>query len=160
MNYWHIDEDTVVLSENLISEIADAIEAHLDNIDIDDIDVDTERSSYEGESDIEVPGHPELYITADWEAEYWYRVWTETWYDPYCTPTFSEGEVERVWCGTVCIDHEEFVIANAEELQQRIADIVYCREMAAYDRAVETRKAREEARKAKHQAVWKTQTNS
>lgn len=148
--------DIAKLSEEDILAITDAISDHLNDISLDDIEVEEDASSYSCE-DEEVEVFPGIMAYVSWSADYWYREWTETWYDPYCTPSFSEGEVEWVWCENVDLCHEEYDIENVEEISKQICDAVYNRQKAIYDSYMAKKKAARERELAAQRARYEAQ---
>lgn len=148
--------DIARLSEDDILAITEAISDYLEDIGLDDIEIDEDCSSYSCEGD-EVEVFPGIMAYVSWSADYWYKEWTETWYGPYCTPSFSEGEVELVWCENVDLCHEEYDIENVEEISKQICDAVYNRQKKIYDHYIARKKAAQEKKLAEQRARYEAQ---
>lgn len=149
------DQGIAVLSEEEIQAIINEVHEYLSGISLNDIEPDTESSSYSRDEDeLEIKSVPGLMVYVDWTADYWYKCWTEYWTDPVCYPEFSDGEVEDVWCNGIELLHDEFEIENCEEINKRICDAVYDKAKAAYDERMARKRAARERRLAEQKARY------
>lgn len=152
-----IEEEKVYLTEEEITAITDAVQEHLDSIGLDDIEIDEYEESgtyYAEEDELDLSKIGEgLSCYLDWHCDWWFRSWTEYWTDPYCTPSFSEGDIDWMWLDKVGLYHDEYEeFANQEEIEKRIFDAIYGKQKEVWDKYIERRKAIRAKKEAERKA--------
>lgn len=156
-----VEDEIIYLSEEDINAIIGEINTRLGSITIDDIEVDNERGTYYVEDEeVEISAIEGLMAYVNYDVDYWYREWTETWYDPYCTPSFSEGGINDVWCGVIELVHDEYEINDAEAIAKRIQDTIYAQEKSVYDARIERKRLARERKLAKERELREARKQS
>lgn len=115
------NEKHYILTDEQKSEIIEKVSSYIEK-EFTEMDIECEDDEYtEEERDcdsIEVDG---LYIYFIYSIGCRYREWTETWYDPYCTPSFCERDMESASILSIDIEDEEDGLTVASDV---IAEIL------------------------------------
>ena len=122
-------EKHLILTEEQKSEIIEKVSSYIEK-EFVEMDVDSYGEYEEEERDcdsVEVEG---LYIYFIYSIGCRYREWTETWYDPYCTPSCSETDMESASILSINIEDEEDGLTVASDV---IAEI-----LKAVEKKIET----------------------
>lgn len=122
-------EKHLILTEEQKSEIIEKVSSYIEK-EFVEMDVQSYGEYEEEERDcdsIEVEG---LYIYFIYSIGCRYREWTETWYDPYCTPSFCETDMESASILSIDIEDEEDGLTVASDV---IAEI-----LKAVEKKIET----------------------
>lgn len=122
-------EKHLILTEEQKSEIIEKVSSYIEK-EFVEMDVESYGEYEEEERDcdsVEVEG---LFIYFIYSIGCRYREWTETWYDPYCTPSFSETDMESASILSIDIEDEEDGLTVASDV---IAEI-----LKAVEKKIET----------------------
>ena len=122
-------EKHLILTEEQKSEIIEKVSSYIEK-EFVEMDVKSYGEYEEEERDcdsVEVEG---LYIYFIYSIGCRYREWTETWYDPYCTPSFCETDMESASILSIDIEDEEDGLTVASDV---IAEI-----LKAVEKKIET----------------------
>lgn len=141
-----VRNEIAVLSEEDITAVINAVQERLDSITLEDIEIYKyeESGTYTMEDDeLDLCKiNDGLWCYIDWHCDWWYKEWTEVWHDPYCTPSFSEGDIDWMWLDKVSLCHNEYdEIENQDEIENRIKSAIYSKQKEAWDKYIERKKA-------------------
>ena len=122
-------EKPTIITDAQKSEIIEKVTSYLEKEFIEmDVESHGEYEEEEREWDgIEVDN---LLIYIIYSIGCRYREWTETWYDPYCTPSFCETDMESASILSIDIEDEEDGLTVASDV---IAEI-----LKAVEKKIET----------------------
>lgn len=99
-------EKYLILTDSQKNEIIEKVSSYIEK-EFTEMDIESSGEYEEEERDydgIEIDG---LYVYFIYSIGCRYREWTEIWHDPYCTPSFSETDMESASILSISVEDEE-----------------------------------------------------